>query len=623
VAESFLTLKERGIGRQLSAEERRRELDGLHRVVRELAAQADTRSEEALARMQAGDAEGAKKLYAEVLAAREQEATEIERQATARATEKRREAAKAARSLAALENLTNIARAAELYKRAAELDPGDVQTWLNYAYTASNAGRSDDAKAAFEQAAAKARDGNAPLITRLATTGLGDIVRTQGSLGSAERLYRAAMAIAEDGARTAPGNTEWEQALSASHDRIGALLQAQGNLAGALESYKVAHAIDERLARTDATNAGWQRNLSAALNRIGGVEQAQGNLVGAMESYKAALDITERLAKADPTDTGRQGALVVSLYSIGSVQLVQGSLTEALESYKAVLAIAERLAKTDATNADWQEALSASLNRIGGVQQAQGSLAGALESYKSALAITERLAKTDPTNVGWQSSLGFSHDRIGGLHQTQGNLAGALESYKAALAIADSLAKADPANAERQTELADAHGKVANILFARGDRAGALAGWRKALDVFEARAASAEEAEIKSAGRPGARTAEALGNVAWRALLPRAPKRAHAASERAHTLAPDLVRIETNRAHALMLMGRTRQARALYLAHKGKMSMSKVWEQAVAEDFADLRRAGLAHPMMAEIERALGVAQTPAAKQRPGRRIGK
>jgi hypothetical protein len=61
-------------------------------------------------------------------------------------------------------------------------------------------------------------------------------------------------------------------------------------------------------------------------------------------------------------------------------------------------------------------------------------------------------------------------------------------------------------------------------------------------------------AETKSAGKPGADTAGALGNVSWHALFAREFKKALAASERARALAPDVVWIDANRAHALMLI---------------------------------------------------------------------
>jgi hypothetical protein len=34
---------------------------------------------------------------------------------------------------------------------------------------------------------------------------------------------------------------------------------------------------------------------------------------------------------------------------------------------------------------------------------------------------------------------------------------------------------------------------------------------------------------------------------------------------------------------------------------------NKLWEHVIAEDFAEFRKAGLTHPMMADIENELGV----------------
>ena len=72
--------------------------------------------------------------------------------------------------------------------------------------------------------------------------------------------------------------------------------------------------------------------------------------------------------------------------------------------------------------------------------------------------------------------------------------------------------------------------------------------------------------------------------------------------------AGDLI-AETNHAHALMFLGRVDEARALYLAHRNDIVSStsnKTWSQAVAEDFAEFRKAGLVNPLMDEIEAALG-----------------
>jgi hypothetical protein len=105
-----------------------------------------------------------------------------------------------------------------------------------------------------------------------------------------------------------------------------------------------------------------------------------------------------------------------------------------------------------------------------------------------------------------------------------------------------------------------------------------------------------------------------LQNVAWRALFARDFTKALTVADRAHALLSEdsftFLSNETNRAHALMFLGRGEEAKALYLAHKGKPlpgQHGRLWERAIALDFAEFRKAGLTHPMMADIEKELGV----------------
>jgi hypothetical protein len=53
-----------------------------------------------------------------------------------------------------------------------------------------------------------------------------------------------------------------------------------------------------------------------------------------------------------------------------------------------------------------------------------------------------------------------------------------------------------------------------------------------------------------------------------------------------------------------MFLDRVDDARALYLQFRGekKVQGEKSWETVVLEDFAELRKVGLAHPLMDEIE---------------------
>ena len=129
-----------------------------------------------------------------------------------------------------------------------------------------------------------------------------------------------------------------------------------------------------------------------------------------------------------------------------------------------------------------------------------------------------------------------------------------------------------------------------------------------ALRLQEELAQEIEADEAKTDGKPGARTASELDSLSWHALFAREFPRALSAAERAHSLAPDALWIEINRAHALMFFGRAAEARALYLSHRDEPvpnNADKPWQRVIVEDFAEFRKVGLVNPQMAEIEAAL------------------
>jgi tetratricopeptide (TPR) repeat protein len=829
----FMLEAERGRGHPFSNEERTQELQRLVEAGRALIALKDTRGERALERLNAGDESEAKRLFAEAAAAHEQAA----QTASSRAAEENREAAKSLRHLADIARPKNVAEAADIYKEATRLDPDDAQTWIDYGRVAMAAGRYGEAKAAFEQADLKARESNDPLVRYRAAQGLGDA--TLGDTEVTERQYRAALALAQEGAKANAGDPAWQRALSVAHCRIGGLFFRQRNLPAAVESYQACRATAETLASADPDNSELQQDLAwaqvniadvqreqgdlvgalasyqAALNvaeryrddsswwgqigmfhgSISGVQDAQGNLAGALASVQTALDFVERRTKSDPSDARWQLSLAVMHLRKGRLLEKSGDRPGALVSYQAQRAICERLLSIDPANPFYQNSLALSYRAIGLVQSRQGDHAGALASYQEAVAIDQRLVASDPANISFQGGLGFDQRLMGGalaargdlpgalasyraavasygktdpgdglsqwnlavthmllgqvlqnqgdlagaltsyrtmqnvgehivrlepgnasyqgnlalaqnligdmmtkqgnladalvsyqaalssygkldpdnaatrealrsarysigyVLQMQGDLAGALASFQAGLAINQRLASAEPGNTDRQRavwsshiligdvlydqghlaealasyavaqdiaenrskaepddsgwkrNLAASYRSVAGVRLANGDRTGALALWHKALAVVEASAVAVEQDEIKSAGKPGAKTADALRQVGWNALIARDVTKAAAAWARWSTLAPDRWP-EVGRAHVLLFRNRLPEARALYLKYKGKGTLvdGRPWEQVIANDFQALRRAGLARPMMREVEVALGVA---------------
>jgi tetratricopeptide (TPR) repeat protein len=125
----------------------------------------------------------------------------------------------------------------------------------------------------------------------------------------------------------------------------------------------------------------------------------------------------------------------------------------------------------------------------------------------------------------------------------------------------------------------------------------------EALKIESANAATTEAFETKTKNKPGDLTADSFGSLSWYALFARRYAEALDDAERSIKLKPNLA-AETNRAHALMMLGRTADAKAIYLSHKGEPLNGKKWEEVIFEDFDKLRKAGIENPLMAEIEAA-------------------
>jgi tetratricopeptide (TPR) repeat protein len=428
----------------------------------------------------------------------------------------------------------------------------------------------------------------------------GDTYLTLGDLTQALKSYRDGLAVAERLAKADPSNTGWQRDLSVSYDKIGDVLTVQSNLGEALASYRRSLAIAERLAEADSSNTGWQ---SESYEKIGDVLQAQGDLGEALKSYGDGLAVAERLAKADPSNTGWQRDFSVSYSRVGDVLMAQGNLEEALRSYRDGLAIRERLAKADPTNTEWQRDLSVSYEKIGDVLKAQGNLGEALKSCRDSLTIRQRLAKADPANTVWLRDLSVSYDKIGDVLQAQGNLEEALKSYRETFTIAERLAKADPENTVWQRDLAVSDDKIGDVLQSQGDLREALTSYRDSLAIWGS-LAKAEHGNMLYQ-RDLRFSIDRLGGLAFRLVLARDFVSALESADQAIPIAPDKIWLYANRAHALMFLGRVDEARVLYLRYRGERDVleGKSWETILLEDFTELRKSGLTHPLMDEILR--------------------
>lgn len=95
-----------------------------------------------------------------------------------------------------------------------------------------------------------------------------------------------------------------------------------------------------------------------------------------------------------------------------------------------------------------------------------------------------------------------------------------------------------------------------------------------------------------------------IGHLAEQFLLARDFQECLNCSREALTTDPYSTAFNLNRAHALMLLGRADEAKAIYFGYHGtRMISHKLFRDILRDEFAKLTEAGLSHLLMAEVER--------------------
>ena len=140
---------------------------------------------------------------------------------------------------------------------------------------------------------------------------------------------------------------------------------------------------------------------------------------------------------------------------------------------------------------------------------------------------------------------------------------------------------------------------AAKAAYDAGEYAKAAAAQAKLVEAWE-------KAERAATGRPGPRTATALLELSWYRLFAHDFRGSLAASERAIATQPDFLPAIMNRAHALMFLGRSWEARTLYARYKGQdVKGYGQWEAVVQDDFKEFEKRGLKNQQIAEIKALL------------------
>jgi tetratricopeptide (TPR) repeat protein len=363
-----------------------------------------------------------------------------------------------------------------------------------------------------------------------------------------------------------------------------------------------------RLASPSSTDLTLARHLASSHYNLAIALSEKGQSNASLEEFRQSIAIFERLTNEHSADVGLQTSLSVAYRAAAGTLLALHRQDEALKMLIDGLAIAQRLADSDWDNVQWRQELSLAQLELADALLAQRKIEEALKAYHNSVTTLENLP-SDPSQVRvqlliasalWSIAQLSPDPRIDGARaaailerlQYDGRLAPA---FKRKLdAINSALAKAE-VRSTIQRKTADAQAAFQGQEY-----------WA-AVELQSQLIEHTEKLESEESGRPGAATVHALGILSWYALFARNYEDALAAAERALALDPAATWIAGNRAHALMFLERAEDARASYLAHRGThiLEISKLWEEAVPEDFAELERAGLVHGQMAEIRNLL------------------
>jgi len=527
-----------------------------------------------------------------------------------------RKAAQRHRTIAATAGLADPRRAREHYAKAARLDPEDAGGIFLHGQAERQAGNLGAAEKAFETVL-RLKDSNVYEMYH-SLRGLGTIELARGELDQARKYYEQALRAAKELADLFPGAAAFQRGLSLCYADLGGVLRQQGDLDGALRAYRDALSVAQRLASPSSTDrllaghlATMHRDLASAL--VGKKEFGE-----AMEAYRQSIDIYERLAKAHPQDISLRRSLSTTYQSTARALLALGRQDEALKMSVDGLDIMKDLAASDRDYPSWRILLSSAHDNLGDVLRAQRKTEEALKAYRDSVAALEQ-PLPDPTDELPQLLIAETLWKIAGLTpdpRTDGTRAiGILEGLDAH----GRLSARDKRSLERWKA---ALAKVEILLgIQRDDTAAQTAFDRRdysaAFERSNSASAAAEKLETGERGAPGIDTGRRLGQLSWFALFARRFDDALAVAERGLALDRAATWIETNRAHALMFLGRAEEAKALYLALKGThvAENNKAWEEVIADDFAEFQKADLTHPQMEEIRRLLGA--TEGAVGRP------
>ena len=521
----------------------------------------------------------------------------------------------------------------EILQGLAERDANDFDARGDLAVTHADMaalfaaqGRTDDALLSYSEAEAINRmlAQAAPANTRWVRDIATNLEEKAKLLAGAQRhdeaamLYREGMELLRAQAMRTPADTDVLNALAALAVSFGGSLKARGLLDEALEAFRTQLTANKTLIGIEPEVLKWRRFGSRAARSVGEAYDALHKPVEALAAFEQARDLIQPVVAKLPLDTDNRNALASCHDGIGSALAADGQFDAAAKAFADGLRERETLARQQPDNIDWPQGIAWSQYQIAGMRVKLQDTDGALLAFRAALdeerklirrAVQQGLTDTAPApNISAVNGSASINERIATLLAARQDHAGAKLALEDAAQARRSLVVIQPDNAVRRYDVALTQMQLSRSLDALGSLKEALGALREARDILLALTANDPAQKNWQASLWTAQTM-----IAYQALLAGEPQAALEAAEAciAHSADQSEVFVSTvNRGFALMLLGRSEEALAVFNAGRGKtMEGYGTWDAMALKGFARLRAVGITHPQMAQIE-AL-IAATP------------
>ena len=279
------------------------------------------------------------------------------------------------------------------------------------------------------------------------------------------------------------------------------------------------------------------------------------------------------------------------------------------DSFEKTQELKDQLSKSKTISLQQRWALAVSLSEIGELDELRANTPNDVNSVIDA---EERgrdelksLMTLFPDNVDFLSDIATGKIRLASAYEKHKMPDLANAAYGEVSTIQRTLAMMAEQQSGSETKLSDisrAEIEIGDGFYSHEKLQAALAEYRDAVRVAKAAAdQNAADAEAKYDIRV---SSIRIGGLAYKFVLDKDFGKAVEAADFAISLSPETIWIQMNRAHALMFLGKVNEAREIYLRFRGeKIQGNRLWEDDVKNDFTDLRKHELTHPLMDDIEK--------------------